>query len=126
MSGIWSRGLARKEPHTLPGNNEPAAVAIRQWLQNHRIDYCENGRARSDAKRERQNRCQGESGALPQSSKGVPEILNEYVPCIPAPHFAYLLFQQNEIAKSAAGGVACFLGRQAVLPLLGGLQFEVR
>src|SRR5205085_12152050 len=101
-------------------------VAISERLQNHRIHDGEDGRTRPDPEGKRQNRHHGESGALPQGSQSIADVLNEDAPSSPAPHLTYLLLRHSQVAEGAAGGVARLFGSEAIFALLFGFQFQVR
>ena len=48
----------------LPGQNKPAWIAIRQRMQNHRIEDAEHRRVGADAERQGQDRGDAESRLL--------------------------------------------------------------
>jgi hypothetical protein len=58
----------------VPEEDEPVGVAVRQRVEEHRLDDGEDGAGAADAERQREHRDQGEAGRLPHASQRVARI----------------------------------------------------
>ncbi len=71
---------------------------IAEWLQDHRVNDGEDGRARADAEGERQHCDDCESGALAERAEGVANVLDDLVEPTPRPHGSRILLCARHVS----------------------------
>jgi hypothetical protein len=70
------RGPAALEV-VLPDSHQGVRISEGQWPQHHGVDHAEDRGIGADAEGQRQGGDEGEARALPERSRGVPDILQK-------------------------------------------------
>jgi hypothetical protein len=78
------------------------------------IDDAEDGRVRTNAKRQGDQRDSEKAGTVQEGPPSVADILEQLVDQLRAPHVATLLFSLLEAAHRAHRSIASFVGRHAL------------
>ena len=120
----------------LQDRDEPFRVAVRQRLQQHRVDGREDGGRRADPEREREDGRRREGAVLDQRADREADVLPRVAEPWRDPDVAGALLRQLDVAERAARRVAglarletrvlevALLHRAVELQLLGEIRFE--
>jgi hypothetical protein len=117
--------VARRRRHS-PRQDDALDVRIRQRSQENRVDDAEDGRAGTDAERQREHGVHGERRILPQHAGGVAEIVRDGVHQADAPRVAAVFADLLEAAELEVGAAPGLVPSQAGLLVLPGLRLEMR
>src|SRR5262245_10766932 len=72
------------------------------WTQKRDIDNAEDGRVCANPERQREDRYQSKTGALPQHFRPVTQVLPESLGPCPSPHLSRDFFDQTDVAEFPA------------------------
>ena len=94
----------------IPDHHDPAGMRIRQWLKQNGVHRAEDGRAGADAQRQRDRADGRKPRPLPQSARGIAEVLPQILQPARAAGIAALLLHLLRTAQRQPGLPAGFRG----------------
>ena len=105
--------------------HETVGVGERQRLQQNRIDHATDGRGCADAKRERQDRDDGEARRQTEGSRRVSHVLPQLIEPDRNPHGAGILADQRYVTERSEGGATRLIGRHPSRDVVLGFPLDV-
>ena len=82
-----------RDPHAFPDDDEAAAVAVGEGLEEDAVDYGEERGGGSDAEGQGQDGGEGEAGGFAELAKAVTEILEDGVHRLPRMGWSGLIWR---------------------------------